>query len=253
MTYSEMLSGIIEESQLSLRVISNRCAQQNLSITPSYISQLKNGKLPPPTEEVSLVLAKVCGAKDPAALVFQGYLEKAPGIVKEYMLASSSLNRLMLQTLTKVAPQAVSKDLIDYIENMDILSTLEMASEYVDPEKGLQVNGLIEEISRRSGVATQADTKGELQSFMLADASMEPMIPQHALVYVLPTRRNLLKDRDIVAFNLPGRKVVTLRRFFQVGDEILLIPDNRLLPIYRLTELDQIEYLGKVVSFRADI
>lgn len=48
MSYSEMLSQIIEESELSLRQISKRCADLDLNITPSYISQLKNGKLPPP-------------------------------------------------------------------------------------------------------------------------------------------------------------------------------------------------------------
>ena len=99
MSYSEMLSQIIEESELSLRQISKRCADLDLNITPSYISQLKNGKLPPPSEEVSLVLAKACGSKNQAQLVFQGYMEKAPELVKEYMLASSALNKIMLETL----------------------------------------------------------------------------------------------------------------------------------------------------------
>jgi len=87
MGYAEMLDEIISESELSLRQISNLCKQFNISITPSYISQLKNGKLPPPSPEVSLALAKVCNSKKQAQLVFQGYMEKAPDVIREYMLA----------------------------------------------------------------------------------------------------------------------------------------------------------------------
>lgn len=47
MTYAEMLSDIIKKSELSLRQIAKRCEDLNLKIAPSYISQLKNGKLPP--------------------------------------------------------------------------------------------------------------------------------------------------------------------------------------------------------------
>ncbi len=82
-----MLDAIITESELSLRQISKLCTQFDISITPSYISQLKNGKLPPPSPEVSLALAKVCNSKNQSQLVFQGYMEKAPEVIREYMLA----------------------------------------------------------------------------------------------------------------------------------------------------------------------
>ncbi len=128
MSYAEMLDAIITESELSLRQISKLCTQFDISITPSYISQLKNGKLPPPSPEVSLALAKVCNSKNQSQLVFQGYMEKAPDVIKEYMLASSQLNRIMLESLCKAENSAMPQESIDYLRNMDILSTLEMSS-----------------------------------------------------------------------------------------------------------------------------
>ena len=76
MSYAEMLDEIITESELSLRQISKLCTQFDISITPSYISQLKNGKLPPPSPEVSLALAKVCNSKNQSQLVFSGLYGK---------------------------------------------------------------------------------------------------------------------------------------------------------------------------------
>ena len=81
MTYAEMLSDIIKKSELSLRQIAKRCEDLNLKIAPSYISQLKMENSPP-SEEVSLILAKACGSDRQAHLVFQGYMEKAPAMVK---------------------------------------------------------------------------------------------------------------------------------------------------------------------------
>ena len=54
MSYSEMLSTIIEESELSLRQISKRCADLDLNITPSYISQLKTESSPLPAKKCPL-------------------------------------------------------------------------------------------------------------------------------------------------------------------------------------------------------
>ena len=122
MTYAEMLEDMINASELSLRQISKRCEDLNLKITPSYISQLKNGKLPPPSEEVSLILAKVCGSDKQAHLVFQGYMEKAPSMIKEYMLASSTLNKVMLESLCKATNKTFTKEMEDYIKGLDVLA-----------------------------------------------------------------------------------------------------------------------------------
>ena len=254
MSYSEMLSTIIEESELSLRQISKRCADLDLNITPSYISQLKNGKLPPPSEEVSLVLAKACGSKNQAQLVFQGYMEKAPELVKEYMLASSALNKIMVQTLCRADNNGpMSTEFKKHIDSLDVLSTLDLTSKFVNADDASTAKELIREITLASGDAVQADANGQMINMFLGDDSMAPIIPNHSYLYILPTKTDLLKNRDILAIYPEGRKIPTLRRLFFVGNQILLIPDNKNHQIYTYESFEDIDYIGKLVSYKVDL
>lgn len=253
MSYAEMLDIIISESELSLRQISKLCAQFDISITPSYISQLKNGKLPPPSPEVSLALAKVCNSKNQSQLVFQGYMEKAPDVIKEYMLASSQLNRIMLESLCKAENNTMTQESIDYLRNMDILSTLEMSSRYIGPDNGLKSSDLIREITLSSGGVSKVQAQGDMINFFLGDTSMSPTIPIHSYIYILPTKLELLKERDVIAFYPNNRKQATLRRIFFSNDKILLIPEDKTFQIYIIDSFEDIDYIGKVVSYKVDL
>lgn len=253
MSYAEMLEAIISESELSLRQIAKLCTQFDITITPSYISQLKNGKLPPPSPEVSLALAKVCGSKNQSQLVFQGYMEKAPEVIKEYMLASSQLNRIMLESLCKSENNAMSKESLDYLKNLDILSSLEMSSRYISKDNDLNASDLIREITLSSGGVSKIQAQGDMINFFLGDTSMSPTIPVHSYIYILPTKLELLKERDIIAFYPNNRKQATLRRVFFSNDKILLIPEDKTFQIYIIDIFEDIDYLGKVVSYKVDL
>ena len=253
MSYAEMLDAIISESELSLRQISKLCTQFDVTITPSYISQLKNGKLPPPSPEVSLALAKVCTSKNQSQLVFQGYMEKAPEVIKEYMLASSQLNRIMLESLCKSENNTMSKESLDYLKNLDILSTLEMSSRYISTDNSLNASDLIREITLSSGGVSKIQAQGDMINFFLGDTSMSPTIPVHSYIYILPTKLELLKERDIIAFYPNNRKQATLRKIFYSNDKILLIPEDKTFQIYIIDNFDDIDYLGKVVSYKVDM
>lgn len=251
MNYAKMLSNMIEKSRLSLRQITKRCADLGLTITPSYISQLKNGKLPPPTPEVSMILAKACDSKEQSRLIFQGYLEKAPDVIKEYMFASSQLNKIMLESLYKSQETPVSEEAIAYLKELDILTTIEMSSKYVKDGSVEIVEDLVKKITVESGGIARED--GEVLTMFLGDHSMTPTIPMHSFLYVITTRTDLLKDRDIVAFYPGNRKILTLRRVFFVKDKILLIPDDKNSEILIVNSFDEIDYIGKVTSYKVDI
>lgn len=253
MSYATMLDEMIKESELSLRQISKRCSDLNLKITPSYISQLKNGKLPPPSEEVSLTLAKVCGAKKQANMVFQGYMEKAPTLVREYMLASSSLNKAMLETLCRETDRSYTKEMEDYLKNLDVLAALEMSSKYVNSQDMKIANDLVREIALLSGGASEADTKGDIINLFLGDSSMSPYIPTHAYLYIMPTKIDLLKDRDIIAFYPDNRKIPTIRWICFIKDKILLLPEEKSNETFFFNAISEINYIGKVVSYKVDL
>ena len=250
MTYAEMLDGIIEQSELSLRQISKRCAELDLTITPSYISQLKNGKLPPPSAEVSMVIAKACNSKEESRLIFQGYIEKAPDVIKEYMVASSELNKVMLEALYRQeGNQAMAEEARKYLKEMDILSTLQLSSQYVKDGK-IEFNP---ELAKELTLASGGMAKDEnMITMFLGDAAMEPTIPIHSFLYIMPTKPELLKSRDIILFNVYGKKQPLIRRLYQERDQILLIPDDRSSEIFTIHSLDEIEYIGKLVSYRVD-
>jgi len=254
MKYSEMLDAMINESELSLRQLSRMCTQFEITITPSYISQLKNGKLPPPTPEVSLAIAKVCNSKNQSQLVFQGYLEKAPEVIKEYMLASSQLNRLMLESLYRAENGGnISKDSLDYLKNLDVLSSLEMSSKYINTNKPVNSEELVREITLSSGGVSKIEAQGDMSNFFLGDTSMSPTILIHSYLYILPTKLELLKERDIVAFYPNNRRQATLRRIFYSNDKILLIPEDKTYEIFILNSFDEIDYIGKIVSYKVDL
>ncbi len=253
MNYAEMLDKIISESELSLRQISKLCTQFDITITPSYISQLKNRKLPPPSPEVSLALAKVCNSKNQSQLVFQGYMEKAPDVIKEYMLASSQLNRIMLESLYKADNSSISQEALDYLKQLDVLSTLEMSSKYISQGDSIDPSELVREITLSSGGVSKVQAQGDMINFFLGDSSMNPSIPVHSYIYILPTKLELLKEKDIIALYPNNRKQATLRRIFFSNDKILLIPEDRAFQIYIIESFEDIDYIGKVVSYKVDL
>ncbi|MCR5482686.1 MAG: S24/S26 family peptidase [Clostridia bacterium] len=252
MNYAEMLDSIITKSELSLRQIAKRCAELELSITPSYISQLRNGKLPPPTAEVSMILAQACNSKEESKLIFQGYLEKAPDVIKEYMFASSQLNKVMLESLCKVDGNSkVDENAIEYLRSLDILSTIEMSSKYITEGSIEFKPDLAKEITIASGGI--ANDKGDITTMVLGDNSMAPTIPVHSFIYILPTKTELLKSRDVIAFYPLGKRQAILRRAFFSKGKILLIPDDRSSEVYMIDSFEELNYLGKVISFRVDL
>ena len=77
MTYKELLDDYIKKSGLSHREISRRSKEKGMSVSQGYISQLVRGDVPPPSEEITKVLAEIVGG-DPERLIWYAYVEKAP-------------------------------------------------------------------------------------------------------------------------------------------------------------------------------
>ena len=91
MSYAKLLSQYINNSNLSLRKIAELCNEKGFSIDHSYISKLKNAKMPPPSEELSRVLAEVLSAESDE-LVIEGYKEKAPDEIRNLLNTSTGID-----------------------------------------------------------------------------------------------------------------------------------------------------------------
>jgi transcriptional regulator with XRE-family HTH domain len=252
MTYSEMLHSIILESKLSLRQIASKCEALGISITPSYISQLKNNKLPPPNPEVSIAIAKACSSKLHAALVFLGYMEKAPEIIKDYMNTSTKLYKLMLENLCDGQTQVpLTKEARDFISRLDVISAFELTKNYLNEGQFGLTKELAEEMILVSGGAINTANDG-ITTFV-NDTSMSPTIPIHSMLTIMPTKISLIKEKDIIALYPYGRKMVTLRRIFFIKNLILLIPEDTTHDIISTDSLEKVDYVGKVISYKVDL
>jgi hypothetical protein len=80
--YAKLLSQYIDDSDMTLKEISNKLLENGLSVDSSYISKIKTGAKPPASESISRALAKVLNG-NPDKLVFASYLDKAPDEVRE--------------------------------------------------------------------------------------------------------------------------------------------------------------------------
>lgn len=228
MNYSQLLDKAIVESGLSLRQIEKRCKDMGLSITPSYISQLKNGKLPPPRPEVTEVLVKVLQARDETQLIFQSYFDKAPEIIKEYMAASSQLNQVMLDRLCEVkGNDEFTKAAKEFLSELDILSDVDLTP---------------------SGVIKKASP--DLLVLPINSDDMEPILPRYSTLSISPTNPSLLKSKDMIALKKGG--LILVRRVYFTGEEILLIPDNKNSEIFKIHNFESIDYIGRVVGYRLE-
>jgi transcriptional regulator with XRE-family HTH domain len=67
--YSSLLSDLIDKSGLSLTEISNQAETLGQKITTSYLSKLKNGKMPPPSYKISIVLAQALNVEPELLIV----------------------------------------------------------------------------------------------------------------------------------------------------------------------------------------
>ncbi len=252
MTYAEMLSSIIPESRMSLRQIAAKCGDLGQSITPSYISQLKNNKLPAPHPDVSLAIAKACGSRLHAALVFLGYMEKAPEIIRDYMNNATRLYRLVLENLSDGQSKVpLTPEAREFISRLDIITAYELASAYLDQGQFTPSAELAEELVLISGGAVKASH--DAIHLFINDSSMAPTIPAHSMLTIMPTKLSLLKEKDIIALYPFGRKMVTLRRVFFMKNQVLLIPEDTVHEIISVDSLEQIDYVGKVMSYRVDL
>lgn len=60
-TYKEILDFILKRSSLTLEEVAEGCRQNDVYISASYLSKLRLGHRPPPSNKISQTIAKVCG------------------------------------------------------------------------------------------------------------------------------------------------------------------------------------------------
>lgn len=223
MSYSESLTKIIDESKLSLREISNRCKKEyNTGVDPAYISRLKTGAQNPPSDEVSIALAKVCGG-NPDDLILEGYIEKAPEIIRDF------LNKMVVE----------AKDFVKQLIKMQFPEDIGLVYEQqfnqtsdLDIIKQILKDGLIPGQLKDNSMIVQdhedKDVKmmiNPLFGIKMPDDSMEPIIPNGANLQLIEPNKAI--NGSIVVAVSPNEKIPLIRRYVPIEDKIFLMPENK--------------------------
>lgn len=274
MAYKDTLSEIINKSGLSLREIANRCKVLGISISNSYISQLQTGKLPPPSEDVSIAISKVC-AENPERLVIEGYLEKAPEIMRYYFYLCAETNKQLLVTLDKVVSLVKSENKEEYEDfcqryqgNIDSIDRLELLHDSISFLEKVDRSSRKNKINLSSLISEKLFNKKEYQYIdgehdFMEDDSMEPLIPKSSLLEI-SSYRTIDKKKHIMTYNDPSNKDVIfftlnrdgkryVRRFYNHAGKITLIPENSKYDVIYEDSIDNIFIYGKVIAFKASI
>lgn len=123
--YAQLLSSHIKHSDLTLREIAHQCKERGYPIDPSYISKLQTGRLPPPSEEVSHVLANVLGAQA-EELIYWGYIEKAPQVIRQKLLVDQDLSPEIVSCAKRICklPALYKQKIMDEIQWLERLEGL---------------------------------------------------------------------------------------------------------------------------------
>ena len=85
MNYRELLNKLMKESGLSNKEIVAKCAELGEKITPNYLSVIKNNDDKIPSDNLSLALAKACNSPHENILLIQGYLDRAPEVIINFL------------------------------------------------------------------------------------------------------------------------------------------------------------------------
>jgi|GEM_PF-524192 len=268
MGYKESLSKIIKDSGLTLRDVESRCKAQGVSVSNSYLSQIKSGKLPPPTEEVTRAICQACNV-DPENMIIEGYLEKAPPIVRDYFIQSVQINKDLLTVclpyLYEQHNESYVEDLKDQIQYSDMILTLPYAVSYLEKLKrktGLKTKYDNASLYDGSETSNMLETLDKTEHF-ISDDSMEPLIPKNSKLAVASykqyqgKKKSLLEvppeDKDIIYFIDLENGTEKVRRLYLRDNTIMLVPENKNYDIKTLKSLEGIHIYGKVVSYTASI
>lgn len=157
MTYTKLLNKLIDDSGLSNKEILEQCESYGMKITPNYLSVLKNNESKVASDELSRVLAKICGAENEELLVVQAYLDKAPQIIVDCLSLIFETGKEAMESAFKENKNKLPEELYSFlyeqskakIENLTLAEFIcnyptmaEMAKEF-DIEKERNAENII--------------------------------------------------------------------------------------------------------------
>ena len=245
MPYAKLLNQLIEESGMTAKDVAQKCADYGVSITPSYLSMLRNGAgKRMPSDEVSRAIAKALG-KDENLLVVERALDEAPEPITkalQYILRVSTAG-LMGLTGNELTPEMQAL-MDEQIQKMPLSeSVLQLSRQTSLPKFNKYTFGTVMQNADGSATVNVTTTP----EFVIDTDAMLPIIGKGDRVRLQAEQQ--YKTGDIVAFNGNGMEC---RRVEIVDGHIVLVPFERGFASLPYDPKKQ-QILGRVITVTRDI
>lgn len=239
MSYSSILKQLVTESKLTYAEIIEECKKYGTSIDKSYLSKLVNGKISPPSNDVSHAFEKVFNVQKDT-LIVEAYFDKAPKQVKQFIKG----------TKDDIFDLSIAEYGLFDEENEELISQLRAE---------FDKKPIMNYLPTASNINTDDNFKSSFYSsnhieyeINISDEGIEPIIPKGTNVTIEGC--NEYKNGDIVVakLNLLSDEKIVVRKYYEISnDTIMLIPANfDVEPI--LLKAEPYIIMGKVKSYQVD-
>lgn len=205
MPYARLLDQLIKESGMSAKEVAEKCTQFGATVTPSYISLLRNeNRNRTPSDDVSIALAKVFGKREDY-LVIERQMDEAPELFKQIIfkfIKMSLLSAASFQNSTVPADQLEAVvSLIDKQPMAELLLALNSIGDALPA-------GI--ELLQSSGAGFE---------FTALDDAMAPIIKKGNKVQLV--HQSEYRNGEIVAFE--WNKQLYYRQYQKVNETTILL------------------------------
>lgn len=248
MPYYKVLRNIIAKTNLTNAEILRLCEnQEGVHINKTYFSRILNNKVPPPSEEISRALAKVCGV-DEKILVIEGYIDKAPKEIIQAFQNVKFMTYISAITFVEMYDKNVLEEFREFVNNepmyQTIIEILEAVPSEIVADKGTlslkdNKNNSTLELKQPVGVSVN-------------DNALSPLIKQGSKVTLIV--KNHYDNSDIVAFKVRNNEDIKIRFLSIVNSTYVFAPlhANKEYKTEIYNKKDVI-ILGKIQNIISDI
>lgn len=205
MPYARLLDQLIKESGMSAKEVAEKCAQFGATVTPSYISLLRNeNRNRTPSDDVSIALAKVFGKREDY-LVIERQMDEAPELFKQVIIRFVKLSLLSAASFQNSTISADQLEAVVSLIDKQPMAELLFALNSIEDALPAGI-----ELMQSSGAGFE---------FTALDDAMAPIIKKGNKVQLL--QQSEYRNGDIVGFE--WNEQLYYRQYQKVNETTVLL------------------------------
>lgn len=247
MPYSRLLRKVVAESGYTSKEIIEKCREYGKKIDKAYFSKLLNGKVPPPSEELSEVIARVCNF-DERNLILEGFLDKAPKEIRDAFL---TIQFVGVMSATKMLQNKVPQEVLEvFRKHIEKEPLSEFVIKLTSGLEKITSLGLSEtEVLKLSDNEMQLSLSNPI-SVPVSDNAMFPIIPENSKIIL--RLKEKYNNGDLIVVKAKDREDMIVRYVLFGEDKITLTSLNKQYPVIEY-KLEAISIMGEVAQVIIDL